>query len=193
MEKKYHFSKTIKINVVCIFTMLIKENLQKVKMSNAFFDWNKSHPNAYLVHLFFMSGSDARWQVGYYDDNEKEMSSFILQGEDNIIMQPEKDVFREDNEAIRPLVIDDVKLDYDDIQEKAENYQKENYPSEFPLKKIYVLQNLKESGQVWNITVFSKTFKTLNMKFNAANGELESHDLANLFEFEKGNANQTEK
>jgi hypothetical protein len=168
-----------------MIAMGIREILTKVRQSDSFRNWEKQNPDAYLVHFFFMEGEKAPWHVGYYDKGRKEMTSFILEGEE-VKVQPEKDVFKDEKEAIRPVVVDEVKKDFDEIRKASEDYQKENYPAEYPLRKMYILQNLRDFGHVWNITMFSKSFRTLNMKFDAITGELKSHELANLFKFDDG-------
>jgi hypothetical protein len=171
---------------------MINEKYDQVKASKEFKDYQKSNPKAYLVHLFYINEPEGKWQVGFWENGKAEMTSFILDG-DNILVQPEKDVLQREQEPIQRLLIENVKQDYDEIKEIAEKTRKEKYPKEWPLKEIYVLQNLKDVGQVWNITIFSKSFKTVNIKIDALTGEVKAHDVAKLFDMEPGEAGLEKK
>ena len=165
--------------------MTIKEIFLKFQGNPDFREWEKKNSNAYLVHFFFMDEPGAAWQMGHYDDDTKAMTSFTLE-KDSVKIQEEKDVFQKEPEKIRPIIIDDVKRDFEEIKKAALAFQKTDYPGELPLKAMYVLQNLKDYGQIWNVTIFTRTFKTLNMKFDSSSGELLEHNLAKLFDMEPG-------
>jgi hypothetical protein len=66
------------------------------------------------------------------------------------------------------------------VQEIADELQKKEYKSSQPFKKIFILQNLDQWGQVWNVTFITTDFKTLNIKINAENGKVLSHKLISI-------------
>ncbi len=162
--------------------MKIKEILSKIESCDVYKAWRKNNSNAYLVHFFFMEEKSSGWQVGYYDKSKKHITSFILDDK-GVSVSEDKEIFQPQSGDILKLKIEDVKIEFDEISKIAENYRKENYKAELPLQKLCVLQNILDLGQVWNITLFTRTFKTLNLKFDSSTGEIKSHELAKLFEF----------
>ena len=82
---------------------------------------------------------------------------------------------------VREIDIAGVKLGLGDILDKIEKFQKEKYPKELILKKIVILQNLENFGNVWNITFFTQSFNTLNIKIRSDNGEIIEDTLIPLF------------
>lgn len=166
--------------------MTVQEIYQKIKASPEYAEWNKENPKAYLVHFLYTSREEDTWQVGFYEKDKKEMTSFEM-NEGTLIVRKEKDIFRkDDNDPILPLIVEDVKNQLDEVAEQATTTMKQNYKNELPMQGLYILQNLKDFGIVWNATIFTKSFKTMNVKINAATGEVKSHELAKLFDFEKG-------
>ena len=167
--------------------MTVKEIYLKIRGSEAYRKWEKDNSNYYLVHFLFMDDDSGKetWNVGYYNDTSKSMASFEPEGDDVKVVE-EKELFQRKEEAIRPLIIDDVKKDLEEIKEASENFRKENYRNELPLKSMFLLQNLKKFGQVWNITIFTRTFKTLNIKIDSSTGEVKNHELSKLFDFDDG-------
>ena len=76
--------------------------------------------------------------------------------------------------AIKELDAEKVRLEFDEALEKAKEFQKKEYRNEQILKEIFILQHI-ERGQVYNITFLLSSFKTLNIKIDAASGEIVSH------------------
>ena len=171
---------------------MIQEIYKKVLQSKEFNDYSKQSPKSYLVHFLNMSEKPDTWFVGYFEPQKESMTSFVVDN-DSIALQKEGEVFRETKEKISQLSLDDVKKDFEEAKMSAEKFRLQKYPKELPLQTIYVLQNLKDFGQVWNVTVFSRTFKTVNMKFDAKTGEIKKHDVAKLFEFDSGDAKEANK
>jgi hypothetical protein len=66
--------------------------------------------------------------------------------------------------------------------ETASKLNTESYPQIKSSKQIIILQNL-EQGQLWNLTFVSSSMDVLNIKIDAASGEVLSHNLNRLFEF----------
>jgi hypothetical protein len=155
--------------------MEFKEIIQKAENTDEFKEFKKHHEEAYLVHIFKMSGVNP--QVGYFSKKTKKITTFELGDSINI---NEEAPFQEQEHDIKELNIEKIKLDYDDALTKANEVKKESYEHELVNKEIIVIQHLQEECQVYNITFITQAFKTLNIKINAETGEVISHNLANL-------------
>src|SRR3989344_2458059 len=55
----------------------------------------------------------------------------------------------------------------------------------FYIKTIAILQNIKELGNIWNITYVTEAFNTLNMRIDASTGKVLEHKLSSVFSFRK--------
>jgi hypothetical protein len=86
---------------------------------------------------------------------------------------------------IRPLDIKKMKIPLNKILRKIKEFQKEKYSKELVNKIIVILQNLQDYGNIWNITYITHSFKTLNIKVNAENGEILHHSIDSLMSFVK--------
>jgi len=86
---------------------------------------------------------------------------------------------------IRPIKIDHIKMSSEEIIKKADEFQKKKYSGELVNKKIIILQNLEKYGDVWNITLITRSFNTLNIKLNADDGGIVYHNLESMMNFIK--------
>lgn len=155
--------------------MDFRQAISAVEESEAFKQWRPSHPDAFLAHAFAVKEPE-HWEIGYYD--EKVMSIFSI----------EKEVkCSETNEVLRTahdiMPLDSAKVGSDEqALERAGQIARENYPQEQVQKTFFVIQQLP-SGPVFNITFFTKSFKTINIKLSAADYSLLKQSIDKLFEF----------
>lgn len=159
------------------------EALEKLKISDTFKEWKKSNAKSYLTHAFTMvdPGVKEEWQIGYYNPDEDSITTFAIA--DTITKNPESEAFKEEKK-ISGLDTEKVSVTFRQAMDSAEKIQKEKYSAHTAFKKIVILQNL-DVGQVWNITYVTNTFKTLNIKIDAATGALVKDELVDLFRIEK--------
>lgn len=153
--------------------MEIKEIVKKIENSLVYKKWKEKNSDFYLVHLFF---DDNPPQVGYYSPKKDSIVTFVA--DDEVTMNPESEVFKE-KKIIKELVLSDVKLKIAQINQKTKTFVSENYKNELISKNILILQVL-ENNPIYNVTYFTKAFKTLNIKIDAKTGEIVSHELSNL-------------
>ncbi len=155
--------------------------IKKLEASKEFKEWRKEHKDNYLVHVFKLldKANENEWQIGYYNKKNDRITTFVTNGK--ISINPESEIFK-DAELIMPLELEKVSLSYEQIAKAAEEFQEQKYQKEKPLKVIMILQHIK-TGHVWNITYVTQTYKTLNMKIDSSTGEVQSHNLASIFEF----------
>jgi hypothetical protein len=140
--------------------------------------WLTKNPGFYLVHLLYMSKHPP--QVGFYSKTADRMFTFDVG--DSIVLNPEAEVFK-NQKTIAKLELGKVKIDKPQAMDIVAALRKEKYPTELLLDSdLVILQQIKE-GLLYNITHFTKSFKTLNIKVDAADGKIISHEIASLVGF----------
>lgn len=160
----------------------MEESLSKLFASDEYKSWRKSHEGSFLSHVFGIieKGKETEWQVGFYDPIQDKIATFILQG-GNITVNPNEEVFKQENKLIE-LDFMKVRIKLEDALSIAEEFKNKNYPAEVADKTIVILQNLK-MGIVWNMTMITKSFNTINFKINAVDGFLIEHKKSPIFDF----------
>lgn len=166
--------------------METKKILGQLQESKEFRDWQKkaSNKKCYLSHIFYMIGKNKEeCQIGYYDRKKNEITSFEV-GNDIRISSVERP-FKPDEMKVNEVDLKKVKIDFNDAILIVENLQKTKYPSEKPIEVIAVLQNLDGFGTIFNVTHVTQSFKTLNVKVNADNGDILRDELVSIIQFPK--------
>ena len=152
--------------------MELKQVLELIGKSKEFSEWRKSHEKAYLAHAFVMmdEANKDTWQVGYYDAEKSLMSTFVVTGE-KIGIIPDQEVFKA-HQKILELKPEEVKLSVKEAMETAEKTKAEKFKNELPAKTFFIIQDLEEHGPVFNITYFTHSFKTINIKLSTKDGKV---------------------
>ena len=163
--------------------MEIMEAVAKLEKSNEFKEWQKSHEKAYLAHVFVMLDEPNKGilQIGYFDSEKNLMSTFVV-SDKKIEIIPDQEVLKANTE-IEKLKPEDVKLSVADALAAAQKAKLEHYPQEMPAKTFFIIQNLKEHGAVFNITFFTHSFKTINIKLSSKDGKVLHHTCETLAAF----------
>ena len=163
--------------------MLIKEILEKIESSKEFNTWNKT--SYYLAYMF--TSNKEEWQIGYYNKESEKMTTFKIS--ETIVKLPESDVFKE-KKTVKKLNLNKVKIDFKEAINRCKEEHKKLYPMSAVSKQIIILQHLKE-GQVWNITSFTTTMNTINIKIDSSTGKIlskETFSIGDLLKVDKKNA-----
>jgi len=165
--------------------MEFKTALTKLKQSNEFKKWISKNKEAYLTYAFTMieNSGKSEWQIGYYDKKLDKVTVFTIN--DNIEINPRQDVFKKPGASVKKINLRDVKFGLDNALKKANDIKKKKYPKELITKTIAILQNI-ELGQLWNITIITSSFNTINIKIDAKTGKTIKHELVSLFQFRAG-------
>ncbi len=165
--------------------MDFKTALKKLKESSEFKKWISKNKKAYLTYVFTMieNSEKSEWQVGYYDKKLDKVTVFTING--NIEINPEQEVFKKPGASVKKINLKDVKFGLDKILKKAQNIKEKEYSKELVTKTIAILQNIKP-GQLWNITLITSSFNTINIKIDSKTGKTIKHELVSLFQFRAG-------
>lgn len=165
--------------------MDLKQTIKRLKNNDDFKNWHEKNKDNYLSYAMkIIDGKiEQPWQLGFYNKSTDRIVTFVVNSK--IEMQKEEEIFKEPGMEVKKIDLENVKIPFQKIMKKAENFQKEKYPKEMVNKKITILQNLEKYGLVWNITLVTQSFSTLNIKINAEKGEVVYHHLESLMSMMK--------
>jgi len=157
----------------------IKDSIKKLQSSNEFKKYKKDF---YLSSCFLIYDQieNAKWQLDFYNKNTKEIICFTIS--DKIEVKTPQEIFQKEKKDLEELKLDLIKTGFKKTLEIIEKLRKEKYSHETPTKTIVILQNTKP---VWNITYLTASFKILNVKIDATNGEIIEEKLESVMEFKK--------
>ena len=166
--------------------MDFKAALKKLEESSKFRSWKKSNNNSYFSYAFKIPQEmkQDEWQLGFYNSKKDKISTFVVKG-NSIEIRPEEDVFKKEGMKVNEVQLSKVKLTFDNVIDKANEFQQKDFPKDKSIKTITILQNLSELGNIWNITYVTEAFNTLNMKIDASTGKVLEHHLSSIFSFRK--------
>ena len=164
--------------------MQIKQRIKQLEQSKEFKDWWKENTHLFLTHAFIMPNAEGHgdWQFGYYDEQTEKMTSFLTDEEETKISPP-TEVFKKPGTKIKQLNIEKVNTDLKQALETTEELRQKEYEQEGKERTIAILQHL-DIGVVWNITILTRTHKTLNIKIDAETGKIKEQSLGSLISTE---------
>jgi len=162
--------------------MQIKEVIKNLENNSEFKEWKEKNKDDYLAHMFKMLDNENKgiWQIGYAS-NENKVTTFVI--DEDLKIVPDEEVFQEKKKQVKELNLDKVKIDFIKALKLAEEFQKEKCKGNEPAKIMLILQNIADNI-VYNITYITITFNTLNIKIDAINGELISHEITPMLQFQ---------
>ena len=151
--------------------MDIISRLQSLEAGSEFRQWQKTHKNHYLVHAFKLLDEANKniWQIGYYDKQSDTITTFVVEDDKEVKITPDLEIFKEEKHVIKKLDMKLVKINSQAALDTAAAFLKQKYPAETPLKTILLLQAI-EQGQVYNISVITKSMSTINIKISSEDG-----------------------
>ncbi len=162
--------------------MKIQKLIDDLEQSDEFLKWSSVNPDSYLVHAFAMEEKgEFEWQIGYFNKKNDRIITFQID-EEEIQVNPESEIFKKDDQAIKPFDREIIKIDVDEALRIADDFQKEKHPNEQPIKTFLIVQNL-EVGQVYNITKLTAGFKTLNIKVDTVTGQVVFSEVISVADF----------
>ena len=165
--------------------MEFKEMFSKLTNDDSFKSWNALHKTCFLAHAFVMKDDKnvELWQFGYYNPASKKMTTFLSE-DGKIRILAEQDVLESGNkiETVNPK---DVVISVVQMKESAEKVLKEMYNNQPLSKSFFIIQNIEGKGPLYNLTYFTMTFKTINIKINSLTGDVVEHTIMGLADFDK--------
>ncbi len=147
----------------------------------SFKEWHKNNPDSFLAHGFMMLDDANKdvWQIGFYKPERSKITTFIVNK--TIEHTSEQEVLESGN-PIQKLSVEDVKIPHEGALKTAKDIMQKEFKKEVSIKEFFIIQKL-EDRTVFNITFFTQSFKTVNVKIDAKTGEIVSKSLQSLMEF----------
>ena len=166
--------------------MYFHNALETLEKQKKFKDWKKKNKSSYLSYGFFAVDPQmpTDWQLGYYDNKKDTITTFAM-SQGKLVDHREDKVLKKKGAEVLPIDIKKVKLNVEQVLELVNKFQKKEYPKESSIKTIIIIQKLPKVGNVWNITLVTAGFNTLNIKIDASNGKIKEHSLASLIQQKK--------
>src|SRR3989344_1888470 len=155
--------------------------LARLTSHTIFKDWHKKHADSFLAHGFMMLDEANKdiWQIGFYNPKTSKMTTFMV-GK-TIEHTVEQEVL-ESGAPIQNLSVEDVKVSPEKALSIAKELLKKEFAKELPIKEFFIIQRI-EGKTVFNITYFTQSFKTVNIKIDAKSGEIISKNIQALMDF----------
>jgi len=154
-----------------------KDVLKLLENSDEFKKYRKDNPNDYLSYALFV---DNLWKVGYCN-KENKITSFNI--DKRITIEPDEEVLQKEKKKIKPIELEDLKIEINEAIKIADDLQKKKFSKELIKKMIVILQVIDKL--VWNITFLTQSFNTLNIKIDGKTGKVVEKKLSPLFRFDK--------
>jgi len=156
--------------------------LDRLQASKEFLGWHKTHPEGFLAHVFVMldeANKDA-WQIGFFSPLTEKITTFLV-GKTSIDVSLDAEIMKSDF-GVQRLSPEEICVEPSVALNTANQARLAKYKADSSLKLFYVIQQTGH-GQVYNITYFTQTFKTLNYKISTKTGDLVSESAQQLVAF----------
>lgn len=161
-------SETIIAHPRSAYSMRFHDSLKRLHQHKTFIDWRAQNKDHTLAHGFFMIDPKIKeeWQIGYYSPHDDRIVTFSIDDENEVVMNPPSEVFKKDAK-VKALDPSAVTQDAEHAVQLARELQQTKYKGHDPSQIMVLLQHL-ERGQVWNISMITKTFSIVNVKIDAS-------------------------
>lgn len=160
--------------------MQFLDAIKKVESDDCF-----SQPKgSYLVHGFLSvdDGKRSEWQIGYYDPKADTITAYIFEDGEIVRSEP-AEVFKKGSRVER-LDRSKVSISAEKALDKAEKLREKKY-SAHPVSKVILLLQKLPLGQVYNITMVTKTFNMMNVKISSETGKTLEESFSSLMELKE--------
>lgn len=156
-------------------------SLAKLTSHTVFKDWHKTHQDCFLAHGFMMldEANKDTWQIGFYNPANSMMTTFLI-GK-TIEHTAEQEVLASDGQ-VQKLKVENVKILPETALATSKEILKKEFAKEIPIKEFFIIQQL-DNQTIFNITYFTQSFKTVNVKIDTTSGEVISKNIQVLMDF----------
>lgn len=155
---------------------------QQLTSSKELKNWKKNNPQTYLSHFYCQLDSSFKqksaWEIGFYNKEHDKITIFIIGKK--ITIKPEEEVFKKQG-TVEELDLEKVKIDSQQALEIFQKTKQEHYSQEILLNGFLILQKF-QNETLWNISFATKSLSILNIKIDAVDKKVISHQLVNFIE-----------
>ncbi len=163
----------------------VHDAVTELTQNKLFKSWKDSHPQCILSHLFSPLDAQYRaksfWEIAFYDPKKEKIVVFTPNQEGEITLQKEDDIFKRESDVVEELDLKSVALSFEKARAIFADKVKELFPKMQVGDGFIVLQTVM-GKTLWNFTFITKTLQFINIKINAASGEIDSHQAVELMQ-----------
>ena len=162
--------------------MDIQEALARLTRTTIFKEWHEKNKEYYLAHAFIMLDEPNKntWQIGFYNSSKERMVTFMLTGND-VQHTEDQEVLKKEG-TIEKLNPSEIKIHVQQALDTAKECLQKEYKGQTPLKEFFIIQNA-EKHHMYNITYFTQSLTTINIKIDAGTGKIIKHTSQKLADF----------
>jgi len=157
--------------------------VEQLRQTDSFRRWHRLHQGGYLSHLFCqldLSGAcKTAWEIGFFEPDTHLITVFIVLPNGDAEIKPADEVFQKKKEIIEELEIEAIKVTPEQATKTWKEHAEEFFPREQLGSGFVILQTLDHRA-VWNFTFITKTLRFVNMKIDAGDGSIKSHQGMSL-------------
>ncbi|MFP4567430.1 MAG: hypothetical protein ACLFN8_00645 [Candidatus Woesearchaeota archaeon] len=143
--------------------MDIFKDYEKLKTNTEYKKFQRDEPDYYLVHIL-IPDDNSSLEFGFFSPKKNKIIVFKTNPYQKM---PEDDAFKE-GKTITELDINNIKINFKDAMNKAQEILKKDHSAELVKKKIILLQHIQED--VWNLTFICTSLNIINIRINAKTG-----------------------
>ena len=165
--------------------------IKEVKKSQAFKDFIKESPDAYLCSLFFIrdfNGPQNETQVDFYSPQKKEIISFKVGKGVERIPVPKKAFTITHKKFVPKPLNENIKMDLDALKPTLVD-EMHNRDMTYEIEKILAVLNIADDRAIWNCTGFLKGLGLLQAHVEDQSQSvlfMEKHSLMDMIRFPGG-------
>jgi len=154
-----------------------KEFIAALESTTVFKEWQQNNRSSFLTSVFY---SDSERSANYFIPVSNEMATF---SENNKEPRTSEHILQ--NEKPQKLNVSSHTCSRREALDTAKEIITKHYAKEMIIKRILILQSNK-GNTIWNITFFTATYNTINIKVDATDQKVHSHSLDSLINFIPG-------
>ncbi|HIG92622.1 MAG TPA: hypothetical protein VJI32_06395 [Candidatus Nanoarchaeia archaeon] len=169
---------------VCLMKLAAPATVwKKLAADDLFLQWKKQHTKGFLSHFFCSLTADfavkSNWEVGFYDPATEKITVFAWLDNGSFAVKAADDVFKKPDATVEELKMSTMTAEadkpFDTFTESVGSF----FPGEVLGDGFLIVQNW-QGATIWNFTFITKTLKFVNVKIDAGDGEVMSHEVIDL-------------
>jgi len=157
--------------------------IQRLQASPTFTQQDMTGYTLANIYNMLSPQTDGVWQVGYYNAEKEQLRTFHMAS--TITVQDHTEMVKAPDHHIMPVDITTVSLSWEQAQAIAQEFVLQTLSVPTTPTQIYILQRLPIVGTVWNVTMVSSDFKTVNVKIDASTGEIKLKSINSLLDMQQ--------
>lgn len=161
----------------------VPDAVVELKQNRLFTSWKKAHPQSVLSHFFTSLDSryqaKSAWEIAFYEPSKEKIAVFVHNQAGEITLQKEDGIFKRESDVVEELELKSVVIPFEKAKAIFTDKAKELFPKMVIGDGFIVLQTIL-GKTLWNFTFITKTLQFINIKINAASGEVDSHQVVEL-------------